>query len=224
MWPLLGLFKFDLYGFTAYWYALIVLFLFFLVSAAADQLAVRAVAARHPRERGAHAGDRRGKPAAHPQDLHHLRGHGRRRRRGADADHRDGVARRARLPALGRHPGDPHSRRHRAALWRADRRHHLHDRARLVLRRQSAILVFPDRRAADRGRAVPAERHPGRHRPAHQHRARPALVRLGHLAATVGADDRERRSSPRAASTRASARSWSPRTSRSRCRAACATR
>jgi branched-chain amino acid transport system permease protein len=32
MWPLLGLFKFDLYGFVAYWYALIVLFLLFLVS------------------------------------------------------------------------------------------------------------------------------------------------------------------------------------------------
>ena len=32
MWPLLGMFKFDLYGFTAYWYALIVLFLFFLVA------------------------------------------------------------------------------------------------------------------------------------------------------------------------------------------------
>src|SRR6185437_8770774 len=31
MWPLLGVFKFDLYGFTAYWYALIVLFLLFLV-------------------------------------------------------------------------------------------------------------------------------------------------------------------------------------------------
>src|SRR6202521_131758 len=30
-WPLLGLFKFDLYGFTAYWYALIVLFVLFLV-------------------------------------------------------------------------------------------------------------------------------------------------------------------------------------------------
>jgi branched-chain amino acid transport system permease protein len=32
MWPLLGLFKFDLYGYTAYCYALIVLFLFFLVA------------------------------------------------------------------------------------------------------------------------------------------------------------------------------------------------
>ena len=32
MWPLFGLFKFDLYGHTAYWYALVVLFLLFLVS------------------------------------------------------------------------------------------------------------------------------------------------------------------------------------------------
>ena len=32
MWPLLGLFKFDLYGFVAYWYALIVLFVLFLVA------------------------------------------------------------------------------------------------------------------------------------------------------------------------------------------------
>src|SRR6185312_4930827 len=32
MWPLLGMFKFDLWGFTAYWYALIVLFVFFLVA------------------------------------------------------------------------------------------------------------------------------------------------------------------------------------------------
>jgi len=31
MWPLLGTFKFDLYGYTAYWYSLIVLFLLFLV-------------------------------------------------------------------------------------------------------------------------------------------------------------------------------------------------
>jgi branched-chain amino acid transport system permease protein len=32
MWPLLGIFKFDLWGYVSYWYALIVLFLFFLVS------------------------------------------------------------------------------------------------------------------------------------------------------------------------------------------------
>src|ERR1700674_4668445 len=32
MWPLVGVFKFDLYGYTAYWYALIALFLSFLLS------------------------------------------------------------------------------------------------------------------------------------------------------------------------------------------------
>ena len=32
MWPLLGMFQFDLYGVTAYCYALVVLFLFFLVA------------------------------------------------------------------------------------------------------------------------------------------------------------------------------------------------
>ena len=32
MWPLFGLFKFDLWGYTSYWYSLIVLFLLFLVS------------------------------------------------------------------------------------------------------------------------------------------------------------------------------------------------
>ena len=32
MWTLFGMFKFDLYGYTAYWYSLIVLFLLFLVA------------------------------------------------------------------------------------------------------------------------------------------------------------------------------------------------
>jgi branched-chain amino acid transport system permease protein len=32
MWPLLGYFKFDLWGYTSYWYSLIVLFLLFLLS------------------------------------------------------------------------------------------------------------------------------------------------------------------------------------------------
>src|SRR5688572_27737235 len=32
MWPLLGTFKFDLWGYTSYWYSLIVLFALFLVS------------------------------------------------------------------------------------------------------------------------------------------------------------------------------------------------
>jgi branched-chain amino acid transport system permease protein len=32
MWPLFGVFKFDLWGYTSYWYSLIVLFVFFLLS------------------------------------------------------------------------------------------------------------------------------------------------------------------------------------------------
>ena len=39
---------------------------------------------------------------------------------------------------------------------------HLHGGARPVLRHQPAVLVLLDRPAADRGRAVPAERHPRR--------------------------------------------------------------
>ncbi len=54
-WPLLGMFKFDLYGFTAYWYALIVLFLLFLVSRRLINSPFGLSLARHPRERGAHA-------------------------------------------------------------------------------------------------------------------------------------------------------------------------
>ena len=81
MWKLFGIFPFDLYGTTAYAYSLAVLFLLLPGGAAADQFAVRPGAARHPRERRAHARDRRAEPRAHPQDLHHRRRHGRRRRR-----------------------------------------------------------------------------------------------------------------------------------------------
>ena len=50
-WPLFGMFRFDLYGYTAYSYSLAVLFLMFPRRAAADPFAVRPGAARHPRER-----------------------------------------------------------------------------------------------------------------------------------------------------------------------------
>ena len=75
------------------------------------------------------------------------------------------------------------------------RRDHLHGGARPVLRHQPAVLVFLDRPAAGRRRDVPAERHP--------RRAREARRRC------VGEASRERRRSPRAGSTRASARSSS---------------
>ncbi len=52
--------------------------------AAAHSFAVRAGAARHPRERRAHAGDRRADALAYPHHLHHRRHHRRHRRRHAD--------------------------------------------------------------------------------------------------------------------------------------------
>ena len=50
-WPIFGKFDFDLYGYTAYSYALAVLFLIFLVARRHHPFAVRIGAARHPRER-----------------------------------------------------------------------------------------------------------------------------------------------------------------------------
>ena len=101
IWPLLGMFNFDLYGYTAYGYSLAVLFAVFPGRAAADPFDVRPSAARHPRKRRAHAGDRRAQPRAYSQNIHNRRGHRRRCRCTARADHRDGRARFARLRALG---------------------------------------------------------------------------------------------------------------------------
>ena len=208
MWPIFNVFRFDLYGYVAYSYSLIVLFLVFPAGAAHHQFAVRPVAARHPRERDPHAGARRAEPRAFAQDLHDRGRHRRHRRRAADADHRDGFARNARLPALRRRAGDPDPRRRRAALWRPRRRDHLHGGARPVLRQHAAVLVFLDRHAAGRRRDVPAERHSGR--------ARAADIARGAR--------RRERARQHAGSTSASARSWSRRTSRSSCRRARATR
>ena len=138
----LGIFRFDLYGYTAYTYSLILLFVVFLGGAPPGAFAVRPRAARHPRELGAHAGDRRRQPGPHPQGLHDRRRHRRHCRRGADADHADRCARLDQLRALGRRAGDAGARRRRPALWRPDRRGDLHDRARSVLRHRAAILVF----------------------------------------------------------------------------------
>ncbi len=110
-------------------------------------LAVRPRAARHSRELGAHAGDRRGQPGPHPQGLHHRRPHRRHCRRGIDADHADRRARLDQLRALGRRAGDAGARRRRPALRRHHRRSDLHDRTRSVLRHRAAILVFLDRSA-----------------------------------------------------------------------------
>ena len=96
IWPLFGLFKFDLYGNTAYGYSLAVLFVVFLVARRLIHspfgLSLRGI-----RENArAHAGDRRAEPRAYPHDLHHRRRHRRHRRRAAGADHCSPCARFAR--------------------------------------------------------------------------------------------------------------------------------
>ena len=113
-------FKFDLYGYTAYAYSLLVLFLVFLVARRLINspfgLSLRGI-----RENAApHAGDRRAEPRAHPHDLHDLRGRSpasparcwRRRRETVSLDVLE-------LPALGRRAGDADPRRRRPALRRA---------------------------------------------------------------------------------------------------------
>ena len=72
MWPLFGLFKFDLWGVTSYWYSLIVLFLLFLVSRRLINspfgLSLRGIRENVVRMRAIGAESR-----AHlQQDLHHL--------------------------------------------------------------------------------------------------------------------------------------------------------
>ncbi len=159
IWPLFGTFKFDLWGYTAYSYSLIVLFVMFLVARRLIHspfgLALRGIRENSVRMPAI------GAPSAvpHPQGLHHLRGDGRHRRRPDRADHLDRLAGSAQLRAFRRRSGDGRSGRRRPALWRHRRHHHLSGRARPVLRPQSAILVFLDRPAAGGRGDVPAERH-----------------------------------------------------------------
>ena len=113
MWPLLGMFKFDLYGYTAYWYSLIALFLLFLVSRRLINspfgLSLRGIRENAVRMRAIGAASR-----PHIRKIYTISAAmagiaGAR----PDANHRNRLARRARFPALGRHPGHPDPRRRR---------------------------------------------------------------------------------------------------------------
>ena len=131
--------------------------------AAADQFAIRPRAARHPRKLGAHAGDRRRQPRAYPQGLSRIAAAIAGLAGAVLAQTTENVSLDShQLPALRRCAGHAGAGRRRAALWRADRRHHLHGGARPVLRHRAAILVFLDRRAAGDGGHGAAERHPRR--------------------------------------------------------------
>ena len=164
-WPVLGAFRFDLWGYTAYGYALAVLFARLPPQPPHRQLLLRPGAARHPRERPPHAGHRLRPPRPPADDLHHLRRHGRRRRRAAHPDHRHRLARHPELPALGRRRRHADPRRHRPALRRHPRRAHLHARPRPARRHEPAILVLLDRPPAHGRRPRHAQGHPRRPRP-----------------------------------------------------------
>ena len=106
--PIFGLFRFDLFGRTAYLYCLAVLFLAWLFARRLVHSSVRPLADRHPREHRPHARDRLAGAAAAAHHLHDLRRAGRRGRRPAGADHAVRRSHRAQLPAL---------RRDRRSCW-----------------------------------------------------------------------------------------------------------
>ena len=158
-WKLLGYFRFDLYGYTAYSYALAVLFVLFLFARRLIHspfgLSLRGIRENYVRM-----------PAIGAPRQAHLRtiytiaaciaGVA-----GAllGADHRNRVAGFARLRALGRSGRHARARRRREALWRTGRRHYLHGRPRPVFRHRTAILVFLDRHSAGGRGDVSSQRH-----------------------------------------------------------------
>ena len=84
--PIFGVFRFDLFGRTAYVYCLVVLFLCVAVRAPPGAFAVRPVADRHSRKRRAHARDRLAGAATIADCLYDLCGACRSRRGVAGAD------------------------------------------------------------------------------------------------------------------------------------------
>ena len=144
---LFGMFEFDLWGRTAYAYSLVVLFLIFLVARRLTNspfgLALRGIRENSVRMPAI------GAPSdAHIRKIYTMSA--------AIAGIAGALLAQTtstvslgvdRLPAFGRRAGHAGARRRRHALWRADRRCHLHGGARPVLRHQSAILVFLDRSA-----------------------------------------------------------------------------
>ena len=161
-WPLFGKIRFDLYGYTAYSYALAVLFLIFLVARRLIHspfgLALRGI-----RENGVRMPAIGASVHAHIQTIYTIAAIIAGIAGALLAQTTETVSLEALgLPALRRRAGDADPRRHRAALRRPDRRRGLYGGARPVLRHQSAILVFLDRAPPDRRRHAVAERHPRR--------------------------------------------------------------
>jgi hypothetical protein len=144
--PILGRFRFDLYGHNGYVYSLIVLFVCFLIARRVIYspfgLSLRSIKGA-TRRGGRYSGQ-----VAAGRDLHAvgiLRGH---RRRTADADHRVLLARRLFNRSLGGSAACAHHRRHRLSVRRVDRRSDLQIPARLDRDADAAILAILDRSCA----------------------------------------------------------------------------
>ena len=83
--PLFGLFRFDLWGHTAYLYALAILLLLVARRVAGHALAVRPLTRWHPPEPAPHAGDRHAGMVAARRRLRPVRGNGGNGRRALEA-------------------------------------------------------------------------------------------------------------------------------------------
>ena len=143
--PVLGLFRFDMFGHTAYCYSLGVLIVLFL-------LARRIVHSPFGLSLQSIKGNAlRASAVGIPVNgrlvaiYTHRRRLCRHRRRAADADHGLRLALRVRLRPLGRPPAGADHRRHRLPLRRADRRHPVQADAGLPLGADAAILAVLDR-------------------------------------------------------------------------------
>ena len=123
MWPLFGIFNFDLYGYTAYAYSLAMLFVVFLGARRLVNspfgLSLRGIRENWVRMPAIGAPSR-----AHLRTVYTIAATIAGIAGGLLAQTtRVRLAGSAQLPTLRRRAGDPGARRHRAALWRGCRRH-----------------------------------------------------------------------------------------------------
>ncbi len=177
--PVLGMFRFDMFGHTGYTYCVTVLFLLFLIARRLVNspfgLSLMSVKGNPLRS----CGDRDLGRCPPGCDLHRRRRLCRHRRRAAGADDGFRLARNVLIRSLGRSSAGADHRRRRLSLWRLDRRGHLQGDAGLSVGTDAAILAVLDRPRPGGDRAGRPRSHhvvDGAHPP---HRSTPGLARVG---------------------------------------------
>ena len=153
MQPILGLFAFDMFGKTGFFYSPDRAVRAVPAGAAHRAFAVRPVAARDQEQSAARRRDRHSRQPPPDRDLHAGRVLCRHRRRAVHPDHGARLARRVLVRALRRPDAGAGHRRHRLSLWRPDRRGRVQAAAGRVLDHHAAILAVLDRPRAGRDRA-----------------------------------------------------------------------